>query len=99
MNRMPVAAISSIAGVLQIGAPLQPSESKRCWSVRRKRILGCRAIFNFTLRFGQMGLDIDVPFRRAALHYITGYGFLKTEDLLVTVEARLPRPDREESNP
>ena len=29
--------------------------------------------FNYTLRFGQVGLDIEVPFRISAFHYITGY--------------------------
>ena len=29
--------------------------------------------FNYTLRFGQVGLDIEVPFRISALHYITCY--------------------------
>lgn len=30
--------------------------------------------FNFTLRFGKGGLDIDMPLRIPALHFITCYG-------------------------
>ena len=30
-------------------------------------------IFNFALRFGQMGEEFHVPFRIFALHYVTGY--------------------------
>ena len=41
---------------------------------------GFTQIFNFTLRFGKRGLDIEVPFRiseetpkQKPFHYITGY--------------------------
>ena len=33
--------------------------------------------FNYSLRFGQVGLDIDVPLRISALHFMTCYGFIK----------------------
>ena len=29
--------------------------------------------FNYTLRVGKDGLDVEVPFRISALHYITCY--------------------------
>ena len=31
------------------------------------------SFFNYTLWFGQVGLENEVPFRISALHYITSY--------------------------
>ena len=32
-------------------------------------------IFNFTLRFGQVDLTLEVPLRLSAFHFVSGYGY------------------------
>ena len=52
-------------------------------------------IFNYSLRVGQMGLDIDVPLRISVCAVVADYGFSLTAEieahgLLICPEASLP---------
>ena len=49
--------------------------------------------FNYSLRFGQVGLDIDVPLRISALHSITCYGFIKIHSTRFNYSLRFGQVD------